>query len=206
MKKHNPMFNPESRAKLSKSKTGKKLGAVHSEKFKEERRNRWLGSGNPNYGGISIERRQNLSKTKKRLYASGQIKPSPQKKGKDNPRYGIPRSNETKEKIRKRLTGKVRIESTKQKIRQARAKQKNFGQAGSFSEKCLHTILDELGGIEYDIHVGHLPGSPDILINTFPITAITRHFVKNFYKIIGLFGQFRIRYKAPEMSSTNNAD
>ena len=89
MKENNPMDNKESRKKLSKTKTGKPLGPVHTEKFKNEQRLRWTGEGNPSFGGLSDKRRKLLSKKKKEVINNINISGSMDLKYILNPNYSI---------------------------------------------------------------------------------------------------------------------
>ena len=171
MKDNNPMESEKSRKKLSESKTGVHRGPMHTEEFKKKQGLRWTGEGNPNYGGLSPERKKALSKIKKEMFATGKLKPAIQKKGKDNPYYGIPRSESVRQKISKKLLGRVPTPETIKKIKAARAKQTNFGQRGGDNEWELQIeiILNELGlekNIDYQRNVGRKEGdgTPDFII------------------------------------------
>tara|TARA_Y100001936_G_C16066603_1_gene667674 strand:+ start:157 stop:1320 length:1164 start_codon:yes stop_codon:yes gene_type:complete len=169
MKNNNPMKNEKAKKKLSEARTGVPLGPIHTEEFKKKQGLRWTGKGNPNHGGLSPERRKALSKIKKEMFATGKLKPAIQKKGKDNPRYGIARSESIRQKISKELLGRKRSPETIKKIKAARARQINFGQRGGENEWELQIeiILNELGLEEkkdYQRNVGGRKGTPDFFV------------------------------------------
>ena len=154
MKEKNPMFQLDARKKISIKQSGKNnsfFGKKHSKEFIEDIRLRWTGEGNPNYGGLSPERKKALSKIKLEMYASGKLKPSVQKKGPDSPLYGKKRPPQVALAASIANTGKIVKESTKVKLRAKRALQTNFGQRGGENthELLLAYLLDELA-IPYD--------------------------------------------------------
>jgi len=161
MKKNNPMKNKVTAQKLANKKKGVKIGPVHSEEFKEKQRIRFI-QNNPSKNGISKEQRTKISKTRLYRLQTGQIQPSVQKKGKDNPRYGIERPEHVRKAISRSNVGKVVSEETKAKIRLKRSFQNNFGQSGSLDEHRLALILQEFQ-VPYITHAP-LKGSPDFLI------------------------------------------
>ena len=69
--------SPSHKANLSKAlkgntnKKGKKVGPIHSDEFKADASSRWIGEGNPNFGGMSPERRKQFSEIKKKAVAEG---------------------------------------------------------------------------------------------------------------------------------------
>ena len=165
MQENNPMYNKESKKKLSETKTGVPIGPVHTEEFKEKQRLRWTGNGNPNYGGMAPERGEALSKIMKGMYASGQRKPSVQKKGPDNPLWRVERPEHVRRAISEGLTGLKRTMKTRKKIKAKRALQTNFGQPGGKNkwELLIAFLLDELG-IPYRRNLAMLKGTPDFVV------------------------------------------
>ena len=162
MKKNNPMKNKKIAQKLAKMKKGVKIGPVHSDQFKEKQRIRFI-QNNPSKNGIPQEQRTKISKTRLEKFQKGELKPSVQKKGEDNPRYGIPRSESVRKAIGIANKGKVLSEKTKSKLREARKNQKNIGQRGTIPEFQAQIILEELG-IEFKTDVPGIIGRPDFLV------------------------------------------
>ena len=161
MKNQNPMKNKITVQKLSNTKKGVKTGPVHSQEFKDRQKKRFI-ENNPSKNGIPKEQRTKISKTRLHRLQTGQIQPSVQKKGKDNPRYGIERPEHVRKAISRSNVGKVVSEETKAKIRLKRPFQNNFGQSGSLDEHRLALILQEFQ-VPYIPHAP-LKGSPDFLI------------------------------------------
>lgn len=162
MKKNNPMKNKVTAQKLANKKKGVKIGPVHSDQFKEKQRIRFI-QNNPSKNGIPQEQRTKISKTRLEKFQKGELKPSVQKKGEDNPRYGIPRSESVRKTIGIANKGKVLSEKTKSKLREARKNQKNIGQRGTIPEFQAQIILEELA-IEFKTDVPGIIGRPDFLV------------------------------------------
>ena len=112
----------EAREKISKGHRGKKvseeskekmsrahLGKKHSEEAKEKMRQAKLGKT------LSEDHKEKIGKSN-----SGENNYMYGKFGKDNPQYGLKRSDETKEKIGKAHRGKKISEEAKEKMRQAK--------------------------------------------------------------------------------------
>ena len=77
---------------------GGKLGIKSSKKEIERKRLAWTGENNPNFGGMSEEHRQNISKSRIEKGTAA---------GENNPRYGCKLDDETKQKIAKKLKGRI---------------------------------------------------------------------------------------------------
>ena len=163
MKKNNPMKNKLTALKLSRIKTGKKIGPVHNQEFKDRQKKRFT-EDNPSKNGIPKEQRVKISKTRLHRFQMGQIKPSVQKKGEANPRYGIPRSASVRKAISVANKGKILSQHTINLIKIARKNQKNIGQSGTIPEFMIGIILEELG-ISYRSDVPGIMGRPDFLID-----------------------------------------
>jgi G:T-mismatch repair DNA endonuclease (very short patch repair protein) len=163
MKENNPMKNKLIALKLSITKTGVKIGPVHSQEFKDKQKKRFT-EDNPSKNGIPKEQRSKISKTRLHRFKIGKIKPSVQKKGENNPRYGIPRSNDVRKAISVANKGKILSQYTINLIKIARKNQKNIGQSGTIPEFMVGIILEKLG-ISYLSDVPGIIGRPDFLIH-----------------------------------------
>ena len=99
MKHNNPMFNPDSRKKVSGSKKGVKLSQEHCEHLSEAHK------GNPRLGWTEDTRHQ-VSESNKRTWSDPQLRKqlSDARKGSNNPMYGKVPGNSRKV-IQKNIMG-----------------------------------------------------------------------------------------------------
>ena len=101
MRHNNPMFNPDTRKKVSESKKGIKLSHEHREKLSEAHK------GNPRLGWTE-DTRQQVSESNKRTWSDPQLRKqlSDARKGSNNPMFGKVPGNSRKV-IKKDLSGNI---------------------------------------------------------------------------------------------------
>jgi len=118
--------SPSHKVNLSKSlkgntnKKGKKVGPIHSDEFKADARSRWTGEGNPSFGGLSPQRREDLSVIQKKRVTDGTYT-SPMEgkthsdvaKKKNADKHRHPASAKTKAKMKKTRNTKKGKENAK---------------------------------------------------------------------------------------------